>query len=130
MLLENEIGQLIAKKNGRVIAAWENLNVEKIFFDGQTYDAKGDCFIAMEQADGDNQRGWFLKDLLEECAKPVCNESPLRNGGYPSPYVTTCMIEELLKSLSAVHRANYIHGDIQDGNFFCLGIRLKLAILA
>lgn len=119
MVRENTIGQLLANKTGRTISALENLNVEKIIVNGKSFEAVGSYFIVLEEVTSDeNNRGWFLKDLLEECAKPVQDDAPLRTGGLPSPQVATCIIEELLKALRDVHKAGYVHGDINDANFF------------
>ena len=118
MLHENDIGQLISNSTGRMIAAWEILKAAKIILDGKTYDAQNGYFIVMEQA---TDKGWFLRDLLEECSKPIQEGMPLRNNGMPSPYVVACIIEELLKSLREIHRAGFLHGDIQDGNIFLMG---------
>lgn len=121
MVRESEIGQLLANETGRTVAAWEALNVDKIISDGKTFDGADSCFIVMEQVDDGQKRGWFLKDLLAECAAPAQVDAPLRNGGLPSPFVATCIIEELLKSLRDIHKAGYIHGDINDANFFLMG---------
>lgn len=122
MRRESKICQIISRTTGRIIGAWENLIVSELILDGKTFDISDSCFVVMEQAtDDDKKRGWFLSDLLEECAKPVQVDAPLRNGGLPSPYVATCIIEQLLKSLKDIHAAKYLHGDISDGNFFMLG---------
>ena len=119
MIRENTIGQLLANRTGRTISALENLNVEKIIVHGKTFDAKGSYFIVLEEVTGDeNNRGWFLKDLLEECAKPAQNDTTLRTGGLPSSHVLVCIMEEFLKALRDVHNAGYVHGDINDANFF------------
>lgn len=126
MLQENEVGQIITNKTGRIVAAWGNLEVESIVVDGKTYPASESLFIVMEQAtDSKRQRGWFLKDLLEECANAPSDEYPLRNGGNASPLVATTIIEELLKSLRDIHKAGYIHGDVNDANFFLMGHDIK-----
>lgn len=119
MLKENEIGQLIANRSGRTIAPWENLDAAEIIIDDKIFDATGSYFIVMEEATAD--KGQFLTTLLDECAKEIKDGEPLRTGGVPSPHVAACIMEELLKSLRDVHRAGYIHGDIQDGNFFLMG---------
>ena len=121
MIREGEIGQRLANDTGRTIAAWEALNVDKIIIGGETFDGSASCFIVMEQADDNQTRGWFLKDLLAEVSKPAQVDAPLRTGGNPSPYVAACIIEELLKSLRDIHKAGYIHGDINDANFFLMG---------
>lgn len=119
---ESQIGQMLSRDTGRIIGAWKTLNAAEIIIAGKSFDATESCFILMEQATGDNnQRGWFLIDLLEECSKPAHVRTPLRNGGQPSPYVTICVIEELLKALATVHKKNYIHGDINEGNIFFMG---------
>ena len=122
---ENEVGQLIANATGRTVAPWGKLNVKEIIIDGKTFDTDN-LFIVMERVtDDDKRRGIFLTDLLAECAETPNAESPLRNGGNPSPYVATCIVEELLKSLRDIHAAGYIHGDINDGNFFLMGHDFK-----
>ena len=100
------------------MSTWENLEVEKIIIDSRDFDAKGSHFIVLEEATGSEERGWFLKDLLRECAKPAQDDAPLRTGGLPAPQVATSIMEELLKALRDIHRAGYIHGDINDANFF------------
>lgn len=118
---ENEIGQIIATATGRVVAPGEDLNAAKIILGGETYAAAESFFIVMEQIDKKNNNGWFLSGLLEECAKPVSKNFPLRTGGLPAPYVVVCVMEELLKSLRDIHSAGYVHADIQDSNFFLMG---------
>lgn len=126
ILHENEIGQIISTKTGRAVASWEKLEVSKIIIDEKTFDASESLFIVMEQVTDENkQRGWFLKDLLNECAEEPAKNAPLRNGGEPSPYVSTRIIEEILKALRDIHNAGYIHGDLNDVNFFLLGQDLK-----
>ena len=122
MRRESEIAQLLSRITGRIIGAWETLTAPKIIADGKVFDAQESCFVVMEQAaDDENKRGWFLSDLLKVCAKPVQDNAPLQNGGLPSPYVATCIVEELVKSLRDIHAAGYIHGDINDGNLYLLG---------
>lgn len=125
MMRENEISQSIANEYGRIIAPTENFNAVKIIINGKSYDAKGSFFIAMERLTlntsySKRDKGIFLKDLLKECSKPPDKMRPFRNGGLPSPYTIACIMQELLKALNNVHTAHYIHGDIQDENFFLL----------
>lgn len=122
MIRESEIGQRISKATGRTLGAWETLNAVDIIVDGKRYDGAGSFFIVLEEAnDDDKKRGWFLHDLLRECAKPIKDGEPLRNGGMPAPVIAARIMEELLKSLRDIHRAGYIHGDINDANFFLMG---------
>ncbi|MBO4401118.1 MAG: tetratricopeptide repeat protein [Selenomonadaceae bacterium] len=125
MALENEVGQTIAASTKRIVASWEDLNAREIIVDETHYDATGSFFIVMECMSREKENGWFLSDLLEECAHPASKNYPLRTGGLPAPYVVVCIMEEVLKSLRDVHRAGYIHGDIQDANFFLMGNDLK-----
>lgn len=119
---ENETGQLLANLTGRTIAPWGKLNVSTIILDGKSFDAKDSLFIVMERiTDDQKRRGIFLADLLKECAAPPSVEAPLRNGGNPSAYVASCILEQLLKALRDIHAAGYIHGDINDANFFLMG---------
>ncbi len=131
MRRESEIGQTIARYTGRTISSLQDLNIvkiipgdiDRIIFGEKIYEVTDAHFVLMEQAEGEfaKARGWFLPDLLSECQKPAQKDFPLRNGGLPSPYVAACVIEELLKSLRDIHCAGYIHGDVQDGNFFLMG---------
>ena len=121
MRRENQIGQLIANQSGRTVTAWENLNAAKLIIDGQNFDASGSFFIVFEEVGTTKTHGWFLKDLLDECAKPAQNNAPLRHGGLPAPQTAAAVMEELLKALRDVHRAGYVHGDINDANFFLMG---------
>lgn len=119
---ENEIGQAIANRTGRVIAAWETLDVREIIVGGTSFSPGDGAFLVMEQAEGAlGQRGWFLRDLLDECARSKQDGRPLRCGGLPEPYVVVRIMEELLKALRDVHRAGYLHGDVQEGNLFFMG---------
>ena len=121
MRRENEIGELIANQTGRTIAPRENLAVKKIIVDGRELSAKDCYFILFEDVTASDKRGWFLKDLLKECARPVEENSPMRTGNLPSPAVAAAIIEELLKALRDVHLAGYVHGDINDANIFFMG---------
>ena len=121
MRRENKIGQIIANKSGRTVTAWENLNASKLIIDGREFDASESFFIVFEEVGGTETYGWFLKDLLDECAKPAKDGAPLRRGGLPSPQTAAAVMEELLKALRDIHRAGYIHGDINDANFFLMG---------
>ena len=134
MALENEVGQAIANCTGRAIAPWETLHAQKLIVDGNTFDATGGAFVVMERAketigEGEGSRssirGWSFRELMEECERPRQEGYPLRSGGLPSPYVTVRIMEELLKPLRDIHRAGYIHGDVQDGNLFFMGPDLE-----
>ncbi len=125
MRRENVTGQLISRKTGRTISAFENLNAVEIIIDGETFAAKDSCFLVMEQATDGENRGWFLKDFFKECEKPIEPGAPFRNGGLPAPIFAAQIIEELLKSLRDIHNAGYIHGDISDLNIFFMGNDLQ-----
>lgn len=121
MRRENQIGQLIANQTGRTVAAWENINAVTFVLDGRAFDASKSFFIVFEEVGGTKYSGWFLKDLLDECAKSAQNDAPLRRGGLPAPQTAAAVMEELLKALRDIHRAGYVHGDINDANFFLMG---------
>ena len=98
------------------------MNVDKVIIDEKIFDAADSLFIVMERVtDREKSRGIFLTDLLDECSKVSSDDAPLRTGGCPSPHVATNIVEQLLKSLRDVHAAGYIHGDINDSNFFLMG---------
>ena len=114
---ENKIGQLIANRTGRTVAAWGKLNVDKVIIDEKIFDAAESLFIVMERVtDREKSRGIFLTDLLDECSKDSSDDAPLRNGGCPSPHVATNIVEQLLKSLRDVHAAGYIFKFFLDGS--------------
>ena len=117
MRRESIIGQILSQTTGRTISAWETLRSPEIILGDKIFNAKDACFVVMEQTGG----GWFLSDLLKECAKPVQVDAPLQNGRLPSPYVATCIVEEILKSLRDINSAGYLHGDINDSNIFFMG---------
>lgn len=122
MRRECTIGQLLSAVTSRVIGAWYNFVAAEIVIDGKTFNAAENFFVVMEQADNDaNIRGWFLSDLLEECARPAQIDAPFRNGGLPSAFVSTCVIELLLKALRDINEAGCLHGDINDANIFFAG---------
>ena len=127
LLRENEISQEISRKTDRIVAAWEKLQAVKIKIGDDIFDAKDSFFIVMDQAQKENAEnsGWFLGELLEECAKPADKNFPLRTGNLPAPYVVVCLIEELLKPLRDIHKAGYVHADIHDNNFFLMGNDLR-----
>ena len=123
---ENETGQLLANVTGRAVAPWGKLNVAQITIDGQSFDAAESLFIVMERVtDDEKKRGIFLTDLLAECAETPSIDSPLRNGGNPSPFVAAKILEALLKALREIHAAGYIHADINESNFYLMGHDFK-----
>ena len=122
ILAENEIGQLIANRTGRTVSSWGKLQVSELLIDGKKYASADSLFIVMERVtDDEKNRGIFLKDLLDECAAAPSENAPLRNNGLPSPHVATEILAQLLMALRDIHDSGYIHGDINDSNFFLMG---------
>ena len=120
---ECDLGQKIAVNSGRVIAPWENISVSNIAYNGKTYSCDHNRFIVMEQYD---QKGYFLSDILDECAKTRSSRHLLRCSGAPDIYTVASIIVEVLKALDTVHKAGYIYGDIQMGNLFFVDSRFEL----
>ncbi len=118
---ENALGQELAGRSGRLIASWELFRPLRFLSGGRSWELPGEGFAVMEQAEGAGHRGWFLRELLAECAKPMKAGRPLRRGGAPGAELSLRIMEELLKSLRDIHRAGCIHGDVQDGNIFFMG---------
>lgn len=121
---ESEIGQKIANTSGRAIGAWDLLNVQQVEWNGVQYNSSNGVFAVFERLD---EKGCFLSAILDECQEKENEFYPLRTGGLPHIHTTTCIMRELLKALDNVHKAGYIHGDIQDGNLFFNDARLERA---
>lgn len=117
MAREDALGQRLARSSGRALAAWETLRPCRLIVEGRSLEAPEGAFIVMEGPG----RGWFLRDLLDECARPPGPGRPLRCGGLPGPELVLRIMEELLKPLRDIHRAGCIHGDVQAENLFLMG---------
>ena len=109
MAQESKIGQKVSAITRRVIGSWENFKVSKFIIDEKTFDAGDSFFILMEKA----SQGVSLQEFLQ-------------NTGKPAPYITVCIMEQLLNSLNYIHSSGYIHGDIQENNFLLLEINPAL----
>lgn len=109
------IGQEIASKMGKIIAAWEKTEIVSAVINGKTISIDNSCFIVMEQLEG---KGYFFKDILKECQKTGYLHHPLYTGGQPSLQIVINIIKEVCKTLSTLHKVGYIHGDINFGNLF------------
>lgn len=114
---EDELGQRLARTSGRLLSAWETLQLDELVVDGASYVPASGGYIALEGLAG----GWSLRELMEECSKPPEPGRPLRSGGLPRAGVVLDIMEELLKALRDVHRAGCIHGDVNDGNLYFAG---------
>ena len=117
MAREDALGQRLARGSGRALAAWETLRPCRLIVEGRGLEAPEGAFIVMEGPG----RGWFLRDLLDECARPPEPGRPLRCGGLPGPELVVRIMEELLRPLRDIHREGCIHGDVQAGNLFLMG---------
>lgn len=98
---ESKLGQILSIDTNRIIASWENFCADKIIIKGETYNATDSCFIFMEKA----PKGYFLKNFLATASSLT-------------PYITICIIQQVLMALDWLHAKKYIHGDIQADNFF------------
>ena len=124
---EKEISQQVGNSTGHTVRIFDMPAVEEITVDGVCFrtsagdfDLKVPLFLVMEQQ---NSRGLFLDEILADCAKePVAGgrRYPLRTGGLPSAYTAFRIFKEVLQAIGAVHRAGYLHGDIQSHNLFFL----------
>ena len=124
---EKEISQQVGNSTGHAVRIFDLPAVEEITTGGVCYRAAaGDfdpsvpLFLVMEQQ---NSRGLFLDEILADCRQePTAGgrRYPLRTGGLPSAYTAFRIFKEVVKAIGAVHRAGYLHGDIQSHNLFFL----------
>ena len=124
---EKEISQQVSNNTGHTVQILDLPAVAEITTGGICYRAAaGDfdpsvpLFLVMEQQ---NSRGLFLDDILADCRQePIADgrRYPLRTGGLPSAYTAFRIFKEVVQAIGAVHRAGYLHGDIQSHNLFLL----------
>ena len=124
---EKEINEKVGNVTGHAVRIFDLPSVEEITVGGicfrtsaKDFDPSVPLFLIMEQQ---NERGLFLDEMLADCAKePVAGgrRYPLRTGGIPSAYTAFRIFKEVLQAIGAVHRAGYLHGDIQSHNLFFL----------
>ena len=124
---EKEISQQVGNSTGHAVRIFDLPAVEEITTGGVCYqaaagdfDSKVPLFLVMEQQ---NSRGLFLDEILADCRQePTAGgrRYPLRTGGLPSAYTAFRIFKEVVKAIGAVHRAGYLHGDIQSHNLFFL----------
>ena len=128
---EKEISQQVGNSTGHAVRIFDLPAVEEITTGGVCYRAAaGDfdpsvpLFLVMEQQ---NSRGLFLDEILADCKQePTAGgrRYPLRTGGLPSAYTAFRIFKEVVQAIGAVHRAGYLHGDIQSRNLFFLDVDL------
>ena len=129
---EKEINEKVGNVTGHAVRIFDLPSVEEITVGGicfrtsaKDFDPSVPLFLIMEQQ---NERGLFLDEMLADCAKePVAGgrRYPLRTGGIPSAYTAFRIFKEVLQAIGAVHRAGYLHGDIQSHNLFFLDADLS-----
>ena len=124
---EKEISQQVGNSTGHAVRIFDLPVVAEITTGGICYRAvAGDfdpsvpLFLVMEQQ---NSRGLFLDEILADCKQEATaggRRYPLRTGGLPSAYTAFRIFKEVVQAIGAVHRAGYLHGDIQSCNLFLL----------
>ena len=124
---EKEINEKVGNVTGHAVRIFDLPSVEEITVGGicfrtsaKDFDPSVPLFLIMEQQ---NERGLFLDEMLADCAKETVaggRRYPLRTGGIPSAYTAFRIFKEVLQAIGAVHRAGYLHGDIQSHNLFFL----------
>ena len=124
---EKEISQQVGNSTGHAVRIFDLPAVEEITAAGVCYrsaagdfDSKVPLFLVMEQQ---NSRGLFLDEILADCKQePTAGgrRYSLRTGGLPSAYTAFRIFKEVVQAIRAVHRAGYLHGDIQSHNLFFL----------
>ena len=128
---EKEISQQVGNSTGHAVRIFNLPAVAEIITGGVCYraaagdfDPKVSLFLVMEQQ---NSRGLFLDEILADCQQeptPGGRRYPLRTGGLPSAYTAFRIFKEVVQAIGAVHRAGYLHGDIQSHNLFLLDVDL------
>lgn len=128
---EKEISQQVGNSTGHAVRIFDLPAVAEIITGGVCYRAaagdfnpKVPLFLVMEQQ---NSRGLFLDEILADCQQeptPGGRRYPLRTGGLPSAYTAFRIFKEVVQAIGAVHRAGYLHGDIQSHNLFLLDVDL------
>lgn len=124
---EKEISQQVGNSTGHAVRIFDLPAVAEITTGEVCYraaagdfDPKVPLFLVMEQQ---NSRGLFLDEILADCRQePTAGgrRYPLRTGGLPSAYTAFRIFKEVVQAIGAVHRAGYLHGDIQSHNLFFL----------
>ena len=120
---EARISGRVAARSARALPAWECPGRVRAQERGRSCTPlPAHSFLILQNMEG---LGLFLPELLAECAAPVREDRPLRTGGLPSLRTTALILVELLRAVELVHRAGYLHGDIQPGNLFFADARLE-----
>ena len=124
---EKEISQQVGNSTGHAVRIFDLPAVKEITTGGVCYraaagdfDPKVPLFLVMEQQ---NSRGLFLDEILADCKQEPTTGGrryPLRTGGLPSAYTAFRIFKEVVQAIGAVHRAGYLHGDVQSANLFFL----------
>ena len=132
---ESEISQLVSNASGHVIPVWDTPDVKEIVTHGVHYSIQNGDFQAGAPLylvmQSQSEKGLFLEELLEECAKPISKNElyPLRTGGRPTPYTTALIIKGILLAVKAVHAAGFLHGDLHPANIFFLDVDSARGVL-
>ena len=125
---EKEISQQVGNSTGHAVRifdlpAVEEITTGKICYRAAAgdFDLKVPLFLVMEQQ---NSRGLFLDEILADCKQePTAGgrrRYPLRTGELPSAYTAFRIFKEVVQAIRSVHRAGFLHGDIQSHNLFFL----------
>ncbi len=108
MAREAEVSQRVAAVSQRTIPVLEAPEAAAVDTGRGEHRAPAGSFLVLRQV---SQGGMFLPQLLESCIQSN-REGQLRLS------VIARVLEQTLRALELVHRAGYLHGDIQPDNLF------------
>lgn len=110
MRREKEISGQVYNRGFRLTPIWEIAEREEISLDGKNFYLAENMYGIMERLD---EKGTSLGQMLKK-----------QKGGCLTAYETVCVLRQVLQAVSEVHRAGFLHGDIQENNIFLKGVYL------
>lgn len=118
---ECQIGQELANKTDRVVAAREVVTMVSFVSSDHIYNGFNQPMLLLEEK---SQNGAFLQDILQAYRTANGENKFFYTSSLPNVYTTICIIEQVLYALEAIHRQGYLHGNIHASNIyfrdFCL----------
>ena len=121
MKKEKEFSQVIFNHTLCVVKMQEQLSIEQIVIDGETFSGEGGIFFLMDDI---RMKSIPLHDLLKGCHDKLAGKTGFRYRWPPDIHFFARLISEILNGIGKVHSvhhgssAGYLHGDIQENNIF------------
>ena len=121
MKKEKEFSQVIFNHTLCVVKMQEQLSIEKIDLDGETFSGEDGIFFLMDDI---RMKSIPLHDLLKECHDKLAGNSGFPYRWSPDIHFFARLISEILNGIGKIHSvhhgssAGYLHGDIQENNIF------------